>query len=120
MTEYQVRALGPALERFLQPFLFCFAYTQTFQHFRTYCRGLLSDLPRKSAEPIALASGTSPRTLQEFLRDHSWEHHEMTDIAQKYAATLLPTLPDAGQGTIGIIDDTGQPKKGDKTPGVQR
>jgi SRSO17 transposase len=120
MTEYQVRVLGPALDRFLEPFLFCCAFTQTFEHLRTYCRGLLSDLPRKSAEPIALASGTPVRTLQEFLRDHSWKHLEMIDVAQKRTAALLPTLADDGLGTIGIIDETGQPKKGDKTPGVQR
>src|SRR5271155_3905481 len=120
MTENQVRGLGPALDRFLQPFLFCCAYTQTFDHLRTYCRGLLSDLPRKSAEPIALASGTPVRTLQEFLRDHSWDHLQATDQAQKHAAGLLPKLPDDGLGTIGIVDETGQPKKGDKTPGVQR
>jgi SRSO17 transposase len=121
MTENQVRALGPALDRFLQPFLFCFRYTQTFEHLRTYCRGLLSDLDRKSAEPIALAAGTPVRTMQEFLKDHGWDHSEMIDIVQKHAATLLPTLPDDdGLGTIGIVDETGQPKKGDKTPGVQR
>jgi SRSO17 transposase len=120
MTENQVRGLGPALDRFLQPFLFCCAYTQTFDHLRTYCRGLLSDLPRKSAEPIALASGTPVRTLQEFLRDHSWDHLQATDQAQKHAAGLLPKLPDDGLGTVGIVDETGQPKKGVKTPGVQR
>jgi SRSO17 transposase len=120
MTEDQVRALGPALDRFLQPFLFCCAYTQTFEHLRTYCRGLLSDLPRKSVEPIALASGTPVRTLQEFLRDHSWDHLEATRQGQKHAAALLPKLPDDGLGTVGILDETAQPKKGTKTPGVHR
>jgi SRSO17 transposase len=120
MTENQVRALSPALDRFLQPYLFCCAYTQTFDHLRTYCRGLLSDLPRKSAEPIALASGTAIRTMQEFLRDHSWDHLQATDLAQKHAAGLLPKLADDGLGTVGIVDETAQPKKGAKTPGVQR
>jgi SRSO17 transposase len=120
MTENQVRGLGPALDRFLQPFLFCCAFTQTFGHLRTFCRGLLSDLPRKNAEAIALASGTPVRTMQEFLRDHSWDHLQATNQAQKHAAGLLPALPDDGLGTIGIVDETGQPKKGAKTPGVQR
>jgi SRSO17 transposase len=120
MTEDQLRALDPALDRFLEPFLFCCAYTQTFDHLHTYCRGLLSDLPRKSAEPIALASATAVRTLQEFLRDHVWDHLAMCDFLQEHTAAVLPTLADDGLGTIGIIDDTGQPKKGDKTPGVQR
>jgi SRSO17 transposase len=120
MTESQIRGLGPALDRYLDSFLFCFSFTQTFEHLRTYCRGLLSDLPRKSIEPIALASGTPVRTLQEFLRDHSWDYLQMTTIAQKRTAALLPTLPDDNLGTIGIVDETGQPKKGDKTPGVKR
>jgi SRSO17 transposase len=120
MTESQVRALGPALDRFLEPFLFCCAFTQSYEHLRTYCRGLLSDLPRKSVEPIALASGTPVRTLQEFMRDHSWEHLEMIDVAQKRTAVLLPTLADDGLGTVGILDETCQVKKGDKTPGVKR
>jgi SRSO17 transposase len=120
MTEDQVRALGPVLDRYLQSFLFCCAYTQTFEHLRTYCRGLLSDLPRKSAEPIALAAGVPPRTMQEFLRDHSWDHLEATKQAQQRAARLLPTLADDGLGTIGILDETAQPKKGTKTPGVKR
>jgi SRSO17 transposase len=44
----------------------------------------------------------------------------MIDIAQKHAAKMLPGLPDDGLGTIGIVDETAQPKKGTKTPGVKR
>ena len=36
MTEDQLRALGPALDSFLHPYLFCCDYTQTFEHLRTY------------------------------------------------------------------------------------
>jgi SRSO17 transposase len=104
----------------LDTYLFCFASTETFAHLRTYSRGLLSDLQRKTAEPIALASGTAVRTMQEFIRDHSWDHREMTDMAQRRAAGLLPCVPDDGLGTIGVVDETGQPKKGEQTPGVQR
>ncbi len=71
MTEQQLADLGPALTSFLAPFLFRCAYTQTFGHLTTYVQGLLSDLPRKSVEPIALRAGTPVRTLQEFLRDHA-------------------------------------------------
>jgi hypothetical protein len=56
MTEAQIQALGPMLADFLDRFLFWGADTRTFAHLSTYCRGLLSDLPRKSAEPIALAA----------------------------------------------------------------
>src|SRR5262249_15637805 len=70
MTPEQIQRLGPAFAAYLQQFLFCCDYTQTFHLLEVYCRGLLSDLPRKSAEPIALAGGTAVRTLQEFLKDH--------------------------------------------------
>ncbi len=71
MTPEQIEALGPAFAHYLQQFLFCCGYTQTFELLGVYCRGLLSDLKRKTCEPIALA-GVAVRTLQEFLKDHVW------------------------------------------------
>ena len=48
-----------------------------------YVRGQLSELPRKSIEPIALAAGLRPRTLQEFLRTDVWDHARMRDRVQQ-------------------------------------
>src|SRR3954468_5598322 len=104
MTEQQLQALDPALTRYLNPFLFCCDYTQTFAHLSTYVRGLLCDLPRKSVEPIALASGTPVRSLQEFLRDHHWNHLQMIGVLQRSTADFLDTLADDGLGVIGLVD----------------
>jgi SRSO17 transposase len=120
MTEDQLDALGPALDDFLQPYLFCCGYTQTFTRLHTYCKGLLSDLKRKTVEPIARASGCAVRTLQEFLRDSLWQHTEVRQLLQRHLATTLPSLPADGLGTIGLIDETSALKSGKKTPGVQR
>jgi SRSO17 transposase len=120
MTTAQIDSLGPALADFLDQFLFCCGYTQTFALLGVYCRGLLSDLPRKSVEPIACAAGTAVRTLQEFLRDHQWDHDRVRDLAQQHVAAQLRQQPDDGLGTVGLIDESGHPKKGTKTPGVQR
>src|SRR5437764_9150773 len=120
MTPEQIEQLGPAFAAYLRQFLFCCEYTQTFDLLNVYCRGLLSDLPRKSAEPIALASGTAVRTLQEFLRDHRWSFAVARHTLQEHVAALLPGLPDDGLGTVGVVDETGTRKKGTKTPGVQR
>ncbi len=121
MTEEQLRALEPALAGYLDQFLFCCGYTQTFAHLGTYVRGLLSDLPRKTVEPIALRAGTPARTLQEFLRDHVWSFEQARDNLQGHLARLLPGLPEAdGLGTVGLIDETSAAKKGDKTPCVAR
>src|SRR5579871_1065060 len=120
MTEEQLEALGPALDDFLQPYLFCCGYTQTFARLHTYCRGLLSDLKRKTCEPIALASGCAVRTLQEFLRDSLWEHADVRQQLQRHLAAALPSLPADDLGTVGLIDETSALKSGTKTPGVQR
>jgi SRSO17 transposase len=120
MNEEQLDALGSALEDFLQPYLFCCGYTQTFTHLHTYCRGLLSDLPRKTVEPIALASGCAVRTLQEFLKDHRWDYTAVRQLLQRRLAATLPSLPADDLGTVGLIDETSALKSGTKTPGVQR
>jgi SRSO17 transposase len=120
MTEQQLQALGPALADFLDPFLFCCGYTQTFAHLRTYVRGLLADLPRKSVEPIALQAGTPARTLPEFLKDHDWDFAAVRDRLPRHAAAALPALPDDGVGVVGLIDETSAVKQGTKTPGVPR
>jgi len=116
-----LQALEPALASYLDRFLFCCDYTQTFDHLGTYVRGLLSDLPRKSVEPIALKAGTPVRTLQEFLKDHAWDFAQVRDLLQGHTATLLHTLPDQEElGVVGLIDETSACKQGTKTPGVQR
>jgi SRSO17 transposase len=120
MTEQQLQALEPALADYLEEFLFCCDYTQTFGHLGTYVRGLLSDLPRKSVEPIALKAGTPARTLQEFLKDHVWDFAQVRQRLQRAAATQLPTLPADELGTVGVIDETSAVKQGTKTPGVAR
>jgi SRSO17 transposase len=120
MTPEQIEDLAPALGQFLDRFLFCCGDTRTFGHLGVYCRGLLSDLARKSVEPIALAGGVAIRTLQEFLRDHVWDQDEVRRLLQQHVAGQLELQPDDGLGTIGIIDESGTPKKGTHTPGVQR
>src|SRR3954447_3535764 len=106
MTEQQLADLGPALADFLDRFLFCCGYTQTFTHLGTYVRGLLSDLPRKSVEPIAPQAGTPVRTLQQFLKDHAGDFTAVRDQLQQHAAALLPTVPGDDLDTVGLIDET--------------
>jgi SRSO17 transposase len=123
MTAEQIAALGPAFTVFARSFSACFVRCETRAHLSTYCRGLMSDLPRKSVEPIALASGTPVRTLQEFLSQHVWNHLRMRDgLQRRIVRDHLPAPGEASDalGVIGLIDETSSVKKGDKTPGVQR
>src|SRR5437868_12689813 len=116
MTEEQLDGLGPALDDFLQPYLFCCGYTQTFAHLHTYCKGLLSDLDRKTVEPIALASGCAVRTLQEFLRDHLWQYAGVRQQVQRHLADSLPTVPADDLGSVGLIDETSASRRAPRPP----
>jgi SRSO17 transposase len=120
MTPEQIEALGPAFTDYLQQFLFCCAYTQTFDLLSVYCRGLLSDLKRKTCEPVANAAGIAVRTLQEFLKDHVWSFAQVRTFLQQHVAAELPHWPADDRGVVGLIDETGTRKKGTKTPRVQR
>jgi hypothetical protein len=67
MDANAIAGLGPRLSRFLGEFADCFGRREPAEHLPTYIQGQLSDLPRKSIEPIALHFGMPPRTLQQFL-----------------------------------------------------
>ena len=92
MTEQEITDLGPAFGSYLRRFRGHFGQDRTAQHFDTYCRGLLSDLPRKSIEPIALAAGTAVRTLQEFLVTSEWTHAAARDTLQTDLGSVLAGL----------------------------
>jgi SRSO17 transposase len=115
MDAQQIRELEPKLDRFLGRFADCFARKDTRAHLGVYVRGQLSSLPEKSVEPIALAAGVPPRTLQEFLSQFKWDEERMRDRVQQ-----VVMAEHAGAHAIGIFDETSDPKKGDKTPGVQK
>jgi SRSO17 transposase len=77
-----VKKMGRKLRKFITEFDDCFARREPRDHLRTYVVGQLSDLPRKSVEPIALAAGVPPRTLQRFLSDVLWDHERLCDKTQ--------------------------------------
>jgi len=115
MNADQIRSLQPALAALLRRFRKCFKTDKGFGHLEEYVLGLMTDLPRKSIEPIALAAGVPVRTLQEFLAFFPWDHERVNRQLQQ-----LVMDKHACEGAIGVIDATGHPKQGDKTPGVQR
>ena len=115
MDAEQIRQLDPLLREYLARFDDCFARGDTRAHLPVYIRGQLSDLDRKSVEPMALEAGVSVRTLQEFLSQHQWDEDRMRTRLQEIAEEQQ-----ALEQAIGVIDETSCVKKGDKTPGVQR
>lgn len=115
MDANEIAGLESKLVDFLNEFDDCFGRSEPREHLRTYVSGQLSDLERKSVEPIALAADVPPRTLQRFLELVEWDEQRLRDKLQRTVARDHAD-PDA----IGIIDETGHPKKGTHTAGVKR
>jgi len=110
-----VKSMGKELKHFLAEFDDCFGRREPRQHLRAYIRGQLSDLPRKSVEPMALAAKIPPRTLQWFLNKATADDERLRDHAQQIVAR-----EHGHPQAIGILDESGSPKKGRHTAGVQR
>lgn len=115
MIVQQIRALAPRLSKFLDEFADCFQTPETRSHLKEYVQGQLSNLPRKSVEPIAHLMDVPPRTLQEFLSLSQWDHDRLRDTVQRIVAR-----DHAEPQAIGIIDESGHPKKGNQTACVHR
>jgi SRSO17 transposase len=115
MEARQIRKLRPMLDEYLAEFDDCFSRSEPAENLRVYVNGQLSDLERKNIERIADRSGVPPRTLQQFLSLAAWDDELMANRLAQIVAR------DHGQAmSIGVIDETSDAKKGDKTPGVQK
>jgi SRSO17 transposase len=103
------------LVQYLRPYEADLADPATRMHLRHYIKGQLGGTQRKNIERMALRDGHSVRTLQDFLASYEWDQDAIRRRVQQTVAAHFAD-PDA----IAIIDETGIPKKGDKTAGVQR
>jgi SRSO17 transposase len=101
------------LVRWLEPFEDCFGHVAQRGAFRRYLLGLLSDSPRKSMSAMLarIHDAGSYQAFQHFITHAPWE------VAPVWRR-LLARVPDR-RGVL-IIDDTGFPKQGAASVGVQR
>jgi SRSO17 transposase len=101
------------LVTWLEPFEDCFGHVAQRGAFRRYLLGLLSDSPRKSMSAMLgrIHDAGSYQAFQHFITHAPW------DVAPVWRR-LLRHLPDR-RGVL-ILDDTGFPKQGTASVGVQR
>jgi len=92
--------------------------------FASYAIGLMSEIERKSLEPIAASLTDDPKAaerlhhrLQNFVADAPWPDAHVRRIAARYA---LSALQKRAPIQTWICDDTSFPKSGDHSVGVQR
>lgn len=115
MDAKTIMRIKPELTQFLHQFDDCFGRVTTRRYLDLYVEGQLSDLPRKSIEPMADAFGEPPRNLQQFLSLFRWDEAAARDRLQQHVARRHPH-----PHSVGTIDETSFVKKGDKTACVQR
>jgi SRSO17 transposase len=92
--------------------------------FASYALGLLSDLERKSVEPIAALTCATParmgaahQSLLHFVSTSDWDDHGVRRAATRYAVEAMCARAPI---TTWIVDDTGFLKQGKHSVGVQR
>ncbi|MBE3101282.1 MAG: IS701 family transposase [Firmicutes bacterium] len=113
-----VDKLPEMLIKFMEPFQSCFQRSEQIFNLNVYIKGLLSNLKRKSAEPIALEytdNPRGPRNLQHFMKESNWNDAEASKIYQEGQSERLSDL----EGMI-TVDESGFQKKGKNSVGVAR
>lgn len=105
------------LEEYLSELAMAIGNRKQQAHVRVYVRGLLSDLERKSVEPIALSSlgEKGVRPLQQFMTRSNMND---THVLQTYQAGLARRIN--SQNGMLSVDESDFEKKGKESAGVKR
>ncbi|MDR3186288.1 MAG: IS701 family transposase [Christensenellaceae bacterium] len=96
----------------------CFTHIAQIPLFFLYIKGLMSDLERKSIEPIALKYGKTDatiRSLQLFLKSSPWKDEQMHELYQMQLSDIVSE----NDGML-TVDSSEFPKKGNDSAGVAR
>jgi SRSO17 transposase len=113
LTAEDVTGLVSDLAAYHAHFQDAFVRSDQARWAHAYLRGLLSDCPRKSIEPIALALGLPIRAMQAFVADSPWD---TAPILVAHQQLVAQTLGEA-DGVL-LIDESGMPKQGEQSVGV--
>ena len=122
ITVESVGTLADKLLSFIEQFKECFSRKKQYKHAACYIKGLLSDLDRKSIEPIALryaGSEKEVRNMQYFLPHGAWDETSMLAIYQSLMAEAADGLEPDPDGML-TLDGSCMPKKGTESVGVAR
>lgn len=104
------------LAAFLAPFGTLLRRAESRHALERYTTGLLANIPHKSASALGEAlPGTNGQRLQELLTRTRWDVGALDRLRIAHMSVHART----GRGAL-IFDDTGLPKKGDASVGVDR
>jgi SRSO17 transposase len=116
MTDEEIDEWGVDFIRFCARFTNVFGRKEPRAQAAKYLRGLMSQVPRKNGWQMAEAMGERiPDAMQRLLYSTRWDADSARDVLLKYS---IEVFGDAGG--VGVVDETGFIKKGDRSVGVKR
>lgn len=115
MTNAQLAQCRKRLEHFLADLVEPLGRSERRHWADVYVRGLLLDGERKSIEPLAArVPDGNVQALQQLVGQSPWEWQPVWErLAQRMAGELMPD-------PVWVVDDTGFPKQGAHSVGVER
>ena len=115
MTASEIDKCRNRLEQFLGDLLAPLGRSERRQWSSVYVRGLLLDGERKSIEPMAARlPGGNVQALQQLIGQSPWPWAPVWErLARRMTAELAPD-------PVWVLDDTGFPKQGRHSVGVER
>lgn len=114
VEEYKEWADG--FEAFHARFAHLFSRSEIRAQVSKYLRGLMARVDRKNAWQMAEAVGDqTPDRMQRLLYRTAWDADAARDILQHFVIEVL-----GDEEAIGVVDETGFVKKGDRSAGVKR
>ena len=111
----ELMEMADRLKEWSRPYLKLLYEKRQRPHGEDYLRGLLSDLERKSVEPITERLGQYRRPLQYFIGGSDWDHKPLLDFLTEQVAQEL-----GEPNGIVVGDPSAMPKKGKESVGVAR
>ena len=116
MDATQLRRLKPELNCFLDRYLSLFGREENRPHAGRFLHGLLAGGERRNVENIAeQVAGGVVRTMQKFICQGVWDDRAVLRELRRHVVEVL-----GDEDAVINVDETGFPKKGDKSVGVQR
>jgi SRSO17 transposase len=113
LREEDIHEMVEALEEYYQFFGPAFDRSDQAARGWVYLKGLLSDLPRKVTERIALRFGENVRSLQHFIGQSPWL---CEGLLARHQALVVETLGE--EDGVVLVDESGIVKQGEHSVGV--
>lgn len=108
-----VESLVADLATYIDQFQSAFTRKDQVSWAHRYLQGLVSETPRKSIEPMALAHGFPIRSMQAFIGESPWVS---ASLLRQHQLLVAQTLGEAD--AVLLVDESGMPKQGQHSAAV--